>query len=157
MPLEANTLEASIDIAATPAQVWALVGDPRNMKRWSPQLVRSLGRGSEIAEGSKFFNINRKGAMVWPTQSMVIRYDPEREVAWRVKENWSIWALRLEPIEIDGKPGTRLSQFREAPKGISDLSVTLTSRFLGGVPKFTAELEDGMTTTLRRIKADIEG
>lgn len=158
MPLEANTLEASIDIAATPAQVWALVGDPRNMKRWSPQVVRSIPRGArgEIGQGTRFLNANRKGVLVWPTQSKVVRYEPEQEVAWRVADNYTIWSLKLEPIEIDGKPGTRLSQYREAPEGISDISVRLTKAMLGGVPNFTAQLQSDMGTTLQRIKADIE-
>lgn len=155
MPLEADTLVASVDIAASPAQVWALVGDPRNMRRWSPQLVRSFGRGT--GQGATFFNLNRKGALVWPTHSKVVRYEDEREIAWRVKENFTVWGLRLEPIEVDGGTGTRLSQYREAPQGISDLSVNLTNRVFGGVPKFTSLLQDGMTRTLGRIKADVEG
>ena len=48
-------------------------------------------------------------------------------------------------------------QRREAPKGISDVSVTPHQRaVLGGVDDFTAELEQGMNQTLSRIKADAE-
>jgi hypothetical protein len=151
MPLRADTLEASVDIAATPAQVWALVGDPRNMRRWSPQLVRSIGRSS--GHGATFFNINRMGLLVWPTNSKVVRHEPEQEIAWRVKDNYTIWGLRLEATD----DGTRLTQYREAPQGISDVSVRLTKRFMGGVPKFTNTLQCDMTTTLERIKADVEG
>jgi len=156
MPLQAETLTASIDIAAAPAQVWALVGDPRNMKRWSPQLVRSFVRGGVIGEGSTMVNVNRQGALVWPTTAKVVRYNPEHEVAWRIKENTTIWGLTLEPIEVDGKPGTRLSQYRQAPEGVSDLSVKVTKTMLGGVEKFTERLQREMGVTLARIKADIE-
>lgn len=151
MPVQADTLEASIDIAASPAQVWSLVGDPRNMRRWSPQLVRSISRGGSGA-GARFLNINRMGLLVWPTNSKVVRHDPEREIAWRVKDNYTIWGLRLEPSDA----GTRLTQYRQAPQGISDVSVRLTTRFMGGVSKFTATLCSDMTTTLQRIKADLE-
>lgn len=153
MPLEVESLEASIDIAAPPAAVWALVGDPRNMKRWSPQVVRSFVRGSgAIGEGTKLFNINRQGALVWPTNSMVVRYTPEREIAWRVKDNYTVWGLKLEAIE----GGTRLSQYREAPDGISDISARLTKSVLGGIDNFTARLRREMGMTLQRIKADAE-
>lgn len=152
MPLEAETLEASIDIAATPAQVWALVGDPRNMKRWSPQLVRSIPKGKGHGADSKYLNINRMGLLVWPTNSKVVVHEPEREIAWRVSDNYTIWGLKLEPTES----GTRLTQYRQAPQGISDVSVKLTNRFMGGVKKFTGTLQSDMATTLQRIKADIE-
>ena len=47
-------------------------------------------------------------------------------------------------------------QRREAPKGISDISVRLTNAVLGGVDDFTSELVRGMNQTLGRIKADAE-
>jgi uncharacterized protein YndB with AHSA1/START domain len=33
-------LEATIEIDAPPAQVWALISDPRRMSAFSPQVVR---------------------------------------------------------------------------------------------------------------------
>ncbi|MCW2712565.1 MAG: polyketide cyclase, partial [Marmoricola sp.] len=52
--------------------------------------------------------------------------------------------------------GTRVVQRREAPKGISDVSVRLTKTVLGGLDEFTTELRQGMNQTLARIKADAE-
>ena len=93
------------------------------------------------------------GLLVWPTQSQVVRFEENREIAWRVKENYTVWSLRLEETATGG---TRLTSTREAPRGISDLSVSLTKRFFGGVPKFTSTLEADMATTLAKIKADVE-
>lgn len=154
MPLtDVAPIEASTEIAAPAARVWALVGDPRNMARWSPQTVRSFLRGGKtVGEGAKFVNVNRKGLLVWPTQSMVVAYEPEREIAWRVKENYTVWRIRLEPTET----GTRVTQTREAPQGISDLSVRLTNTALGGVDSFTELLRADMATTLGKIKAEAE-
>lgn len=152
MPLtDVAPIQASTEIAAPPAAVWAVVSDLRNMSRWSPQLVRSFLRG-ENGEGARFVNLNRKGALVWPTRSKVVRFVPDQEIAWRVRDNFTVWSLRLEPVE----GGTRLIQTREAPDGISDISVGLTNRFLGGVPNFTAALQRDMATTLARIKAEVE-
>lgn len=155
MPLtDVAPIDATLDIAAPPATVWALVSDLRNMPRWSPQTLRSFRRRGESGLGAHFFNINRKGLLVWPTRSKVVRYDEGREIAWRVKENYTIWSIRLEETP-DG--GTRVVQTREAPDGISDLSVNLTNVALGGVPKFTETLERDMASTLTRIKAAAEG
>ena len=99
MPLQdVAPIEASTEIDAPPAQVWALVSDLRNMARWSPQCVRTFVRGGgEVAQGSKMVNINRRGLLFWPTQSKVVRFTPEKEIAFRVKENWTIWSYTLEP------------------------------------------------------------
>jgi uncharacterized protein YndB with AHSA1/START domain len=154
MPLtDVAPIEASIDIAAPPARVWGLVSDLRNMPRWSPQCRKTFVRGGPIGQGSKLVNINRRGLLVWPTQSMVTEFVPEQKLAFRIKENWTIWSFTLEPT-TDG--GTRVVQRREAPKGISDVSVRLTKTVLGGLDEFTTELQQGMNQTLARIKADAE-
>jgi len=146
-------IEASIEIAAPPAAVWELVSDLRNMPRWSPQCRKTIVRGGAMQQGAKLININRRGLLFWPTQAMVTEFVHEQKIAFRIKENWTIWSFTLTPT-ADG--GTRVVQRREAPKGISDVSVRLTRAVLGGVDDFTAELEQGMNQTLSRIKADAE-
>lgn len=154
MPLtDVAPIEATIDIAAPPATVWALVSDLRNMPRWSPQTARSIPRRGESGLGTHFLNINRKGLLVWPTRSKVVRFEEGTEIAWRVKDNYTIWSIRLEEA-ADG--GTRVVQTREAPDGISDISVNLTKAVFGGVSKFTQTLQADMATTLTLIKAAAE-
>ena len=154
MPLtDVAPIEVSTEIAAPPAAVWALVSDLRHMPRWSPQCAKTFLRGGQMRVGAKTVNINRRGLLVWPTQGQVVDLVPEKRVAFRIKENWTIWSFDLEPT---ASGGTRLTQRREAPKGISDLSVKLTNGVLGGVEDFTVELEQGMQQTLQRIKADAE-
>ena len=147
-------LEASIEIDAPPAQVWALISDPRRMSGFSPQVVKTFVRGGgPVTAGTKFLNLNHRGPVFWPTQAEVVRCEPHREFGFRVKENYTIWSFTLEPTS-DG--GTRLTQRRETPRGISTLSTSLTRVALGGVPKFTGELQQGMHETLARIKAAAE-
>ena len=146
-------IEASIEIAASPAAVWELVSDLRNMPRWSPQCRKTIVRGGAMQQGAKLININRRGLLFWPTQAMVTEFVPEQKIAFKIRENWTIWSFTLTPT-ADG--GTRVVQRREAPKGISDVSLRLTKAVLGGVEEFTSELEQGMNQTLGRIKADAE-
>lgn len=152
MPLlDVAPIEATIDVAAPPARVWGLVSDPRNMARWSPQVVKTFVR-TPVRVGSKMLNVNHRGLLVWPTQSKIVRLVPEQEIAFRIKENLTVWSYHLQTIP----DGTRVTARREAPNGISDLSVGLTNRALGGMETFTAELERGLQQTLWKIKVDAE-
>jgi uncharacterized protein YndB with AHSA1/START domain len=147
-------IQATVEIDAPPAQVWSLVSDLRNMPRWSPQCAKTFVRGGgPVQLGSRMVNVNRRGLLVWPTQSKVVRFEPEREIAFRVRENWTVWSYTLEPTATGA---TRVTARREAPAGISDLSVRLTEAVLGGVEPFADELREGMQLTLARIKADVE-
>ena len=75
-----------------------------------------------------------------------------REFAFRVRDNRTIWSFQLEPTDT----GTRVTQRRETPDGISDISLRLTKVALGGQDTFTGELRDGMRQTLERMKVDAE-
>jgi len=150
--IPAPELEATIDIAAPPERVWALISDPRNMARWSPQVVKTFLKGGQPRLGATFTNVNRRGPLVWPTQSKIVRFVEGQDFAFRVKENYMVWSFALEAV--DG--GTRVVQRRETPQGVSKISSVLTKRILGGTEKFTGELQAGMTETLAKIKAEAE-
>ncbi|WP_141014969.1 SRPBCC family protein [Nocardioides sambongensis] len=151
-------LEDSIEIDAPPAKVWALVTDVPRMAQWSPQVVRSTVKGGVVKQGAKFSNINRQKLLVWPTKGKIVRFSPPTDAtpgdfAFRIAENKTIWSFALEPTAT----GTRVTQRRETPDGISSLSMNLTKHVLGGQEKFTAGLRTGMRQTLERIKREAEG
>ena len=147
-----SLLEESIEVAAPPAKVWSLVTDLPRMSSWSPQVLRTIVRGGPVQLGTRAFNINHRGPLVWPTRTKVVAFEPHREFAFRVKENFSIWSFTLEPTET----GTRVIQRRRTPDGISDISKKLTRVALGGQETFTRELREGMRKTLERVKAESE-
>lgn len=150
-PTEFAQLEESIEIDAPPAQVWALVTDLARMAAWSPQVVKTFVKGP-VRLGTRFRNINRRGLLVWPTSAKVVRFEPHTDFAFRVKDNFTIWSFTLEPTAS----GTRVTQRREVPDGISEVSVKLTNIALGGQEKFTGELRSGMRQTLERMKVEAE-
>lgn len=150
--IEAKTLEATTDVAAAPDEVWALVSDLPRMASWSPQVVRTIQRGPG-GLGTKTLNINRSGWKVWPTRSKVVRFDPPRELAFRIKDNFTIWSYTLEPL-ADG--GTRVVVRREAPDGLAPISAKLQGVVLGGLDRFDEEVLAGMQETLARLKAEVE-
>jgi len=151
-------LEDSIEIAAPADKVWALVTDIPAMSRWSPQVVKSTVKGGVVKQGATFSNLNKHGVKRWPTGGKVVRFQPPTDstpgdFAFRIRENRTIWSFRLEPTP-DG--GTRLTERRETPDGVSGLSMLLTKVALGGQEAFTAQLRRGIRQTLERIKAEAE-
>ena len=144
-------LEESIEVAAPPAKVWSLLTDLPRMASWSPQVVKTLVR-RPVRLGTRSYNLNRRGLLFWPTRSKVVRFEPHQEFAFRVKDNATIWSFSLEPSET----GTKVTQRRETPDGITDISLRLTDLALGGQETFTGELRQGMRQTLERMKADAE-
>lgn len=146
-------LEREIVIAAAPARVWELVRDPRRMSEWSPTVVSTrLKDAAEPALGVRFTNRNRVDDLEWTTHGEIVGFDEERVLAFRIEENWAIWSFAL----ADDPAGTRLTQRRETPDGISELSRELTDGFMGGQETFTAALLDGMEQTLRQIRSTAE-
>jgi uncharacterized protein YndB with AHSA1/START domain len=146
-------LEETIEIAASPEAVWALVSDPPRMASWSPQVVSSRVSGGAVRLGARTVNLNRRGLLVWPTRSYVVRFEPPRELAFRIAENGTVWGFRLEPTDAGG---TLLRQTREAPDGISPLAAFFARLLLGGEESFTEELRTGMRRTLGRIRDEAE-
>jgi uncharacterized protein YndB with AHSA1/START domain len=147
-----NTLEASIEIDATPAAVWAVVSDLARMGRWSPQCRKMVIFGGEVKHGTRTLNINKKGPLVWPTSARVIRFEPNTAIAWRVVENHTIWTYELAPTAT----GTKVTERREAPTGTTKISALLIDKFMGGTADFEVDMVRGMNATLARIKSEVE-
>jgi hypothetical protein len=146
-------IEESVEVAAPVGRVWELVSDLPRLAEWSPQVVRSFVRGPRpIRLGTRLLNVNRRGLLVWPTRSTVVRFEPEREIAFRVEDNFTTWSFGVEPTA----GGTRIVHRREASEGVSPISVRFTGMLLGGEESFQTELRAGMRSTLARMKAAAE-
>lgn len=146
-------LEETIEVAAPPERVWQLVTDLPRMASWSPEVAKTIVRGGPVGLGTRALNINRRGWRVWPTRAKVVRFEPHTEFAFRIKDNKTIWSFALEPTET----GTRLTQRREAPDGLTAISARGLKLMFGGIESYQALAREGMKQTLARIKADVEG
>ncbi|MET8428241.1 SRPBCC family protein [Nocardia sp. NPDC004860] len=149
-----KTLEASIDIAAAPEQVWSVVADLKRIPEFSPQTLRMLPLGRAVHTGTWTVNLNKAKGYIYPTTSRVVRFEPNRAIAFRMNENRTIWSYTLEPT-ADG--GTKLVQRRDVPSGKLPrwLQFTIDNVF-GGEQPFEGALEDGMQVTLGKIKQTVE-
>lgn len=148
---ETPLLQADITINAPVAKVWALISDLDNMPKWSPQ-CRVMKAVGAVKVGTKTVNLNRRGALFWPTTSTITAVDPQKKLSFRVNTNNTQWTYDLEPADT----GTKLTVSRRA-EAVKPISSTLINRFMGGVPNFEVELVEGMNTSLSRIKTAAEG
>lgn len=148
-------LERRIAIETTPSVVWDIIRDIRRMPQWSPQVVsvKLSESDDDVRLGTTFTNLNRHGELEWITHGEVVRYLPQKEIAFRIAENYTIWSFS---ISADEAAATVLTQRRETPEGISQFSLELTESHLGGQQAFTELLEAGMEQTLAAIKACAE-
>lgn len=145
-------IEGSVEIAAPPEKVWALVSDLKRMPEWSPQVRKQLVLGRRIKEGTRTFNINGQGKLRWPTTAKVVVYEPNKKLAFKIVENRSVWTYELEPTAT----GTRLTESRTTPNGTTRFSDFSVEKGLGGVDTFEDSLDTGISITLERIKAAAE-
>ncbi|MFE3446807.1 SRPBCC family protein [Nocardia sp. NPDC059180] len=146
-----KNLEAAIDIAAPPEQVWAVVSDLERMPEFSPQCIRMMPLGTPKA-GTWTLNFNKDGWKRWPTTSRIVRFEPNQAFAFRMNENSTVWSYTLEPTEA----GTRLIERRDVPNGVTWIVRKAINGMLGGEQVFEDALLNGMNETLGKIKTTVE-
>ena len=144
-------ISASVEVAAAPEAVWAVVSDLTRMPEFSPELRRLHAVGGGPARvGLRLVGVNRRGLAVWPTVSTVTRLEEGRAVAWRTRESGATWTYELEPTA----DGTRLTGRRDLPR--FTLGTTLLAPVIGGAEGHDRELAAGIEATLERIRAAVE-
>ncbi len=149
-------LEAEIEVEAPVETVWRVVSDLRTMGERSPETVRMvITRRPRV--GSRGVNVNRRGAVVWPTTTRITRWKPPSHdgtaaLAFHVGPTDVEWSYELTPT--DG--GTRVVERRSSLPRPSPV-VRWTARYLlGGSEQHDVELLDGMHRTLAALKAQAE-
>ena len=146
-------LRAETTIDASPEAVWAVLGDVRRMPELSPELVRMLPlKPGGLRPGQWYLGLNRRKGVLWPTRSVVAEVEPSRTVAWDTRSSGARWIWELVP---EGT-GTRVVHRRPVPRRLTTLSLLFARAFLGGVGGHADELEQGMASSVARLKAVVE-
>ncbi len=147
----------SIDIEAPPENVYALVSDITRMGEWSPE-CRSCqwargATGPAVGARFKARNKGRRGPPWFNTPTVTVA-EPGREFAFNRSGPGMgsyTWRYRLEPTST----GTRLTESYDSEPPVPKPMSWLTEKWVGSTDR-DADLHDGMTTTLQRIKAAAE-
>ena len=146
---EPALISATVEMKARPEAVWEVVSDLTRMPEFSPELRKAFVVG-KVGVGAHIIGINRRRAVVWPTTSKVVRWEPGRAVAWKTRESGATWIYELEPTAT----GTAVTGRRVLPK--FTLGTSLLGPVIGGAEGHDAELADGIRTTLERIRSTVE-
>jgi hypothetical protein len=142
-------ISTTVQIGASPDEVWRVVSDLGRMPEFSPELRKAFVIGKP-GLGANIVGINRRKAMVWPTTSRVVRWEPGRAVAWKTRESGATWVYELEPTPS----GTAVTGRRVLPR--FTIGTSLLGPFIGGAQGHDAELAEGIRGTLERIRATVE-
>jgi hypothetical protein len=146
-------IRAETVVAATPAEVWAVLGDVRRMPELSPEVVRMLPlRRGGLRRGQWYLGINRRGLVVWPTRNVVVDVEPTRRLAWDTASSGATWVWELDLQE----DGTRVVHRRQVPRGLTTLSRVFANVFLGGAARHTDALEQDMAQSVANLRRVVE-
>lgn len=144
----------TVHMAASPERVWELVSDVTKIGRYSPETFEAewLDGATGPAVGAKFrghVKRNGKGPIYWTTCAVMV-CEPGREFAFGVgggDKPLNVWRYRLEPVG-DGTDVTE--SFELADTALLRLYWLLLGWARGRTNR------NGMETTLKRIKAEVE-
>ncbi len=142
-------ISATVEMKASPEEVWQVVSDLGRMPEFSPELRKAFVIGKP-GLGANIIGINRRKVVVWPTTSKVVRWEPGYAVAWKTRESGATWVYELEPSST----GTTVTGRRVLSK--FTIGTALLGPAIGGAEGHDAELADGIRTTLERIRATVE-
>lgn len=148
--------EASVEVAAPPERVWALVSDVTRMGEWSPacHACEWLGEVQAPHVGARFVGHNKLNGARWSRECVVTAAEPGREFAFTTTfggDEQTKWRYTFEPTSS----GTRVVERYEVASLPTWIKLI---RLVPGMPK--KSLRDGqrsMTVTLERLKAAAEG
>lgn len=107
-------IAASTRIEAPSAEVWERVMDVRNRRAWSPWMADAepIGRGGEIAVGSRFRAMLALDRHQVPAELEVVSLEPRVRFAWNVipqGEAQLSHILETVTLTADGERATRVS------------------------------------------------
>ena len=147
--------EASIDIAATPETVFAMVSDVPRMGEWSPENAGAdWTSGTPGVEGSTFEGHNRIGEREWSVPCTVTVAQPGECFEWVTRPEdpegpYVRWTYRMASNDSGGTSLTEFWDVLSLPPTLQPLSAEqLAAR--------ADVVRAGMTATLAAIKAAAE-
>jgi len=136
-----RSVSRSAVVAAPPAEVFALLADPRRHAEIDGSgTVKGLVQGPERLSLGDRFGMRMRLGVPYVISNEVVELEPDRRIAWR-HVGHHVWRYELEPV--DG--GTRVTETFDWAHARSPLALELL-----GIPARNARSID---TTLERLVA----
>lgn len=167
------TVRASIGIAATPDQVYALVSDLPRSGEWSPECLGGEWIGGPPATVGTVFrgkNLRQPEVVgwaplirgVWYTECRIVAAEPGETFQWMMlshalTDQESIWGFDVAEHE-GGAVLTHHFHMGRATAGIRQIVAGLTEpERVKFIEEWTQKLTGDLETTVTRIKKIVEG
>ena len=145
--------EVTVDIAAPPDKVYALVSDITRMGEWSPECIRCSwtkgATGPAVGARFKATNKGRRGP-AWFNTPTVTAAEPGREFAFN-RSGPGIGSYTWRYVMQPTPTGTRLTESFDAERPLGSVMTWMTKKWVGSNDR-DADLHTGMVTTLARVK-----
>ncbi len=143
--------ERSIEIAATPQQVYAVVSDLTRMGDFSPECrsVEWLDGVTSPVPGARFVGRNRGGPMTWSRHGRVVTAEAGRVFSFVTEEGGrdsTLWTYRFHPAGL-GTAVTESYEVRWIPWWMHVVDAITFRR---------QQLSRNMARTLARLKTVVE-
>jgi len=142
----------TVEIAASPAEVYATVSDLPRMGEWSPENQGGTWiQGDGQTVGDRFEGNNAIGDHAWSAVAEVVRCDPAQAFCFTVGDLTNPvaeWGYHLEATEA-GTKVTETWKMTQLPPSMVDAPA---ERIQGRADMVAA----GMATTLANLKASME-
>lgn len=165
-------LSARVHIAASPAEVYAVVGDLTRSGEWSPECVRGSWISGEPGTVGAVFrgeNVRADDVVAWApvvrgtwfTESEVVAAEPGRTFQWSMRtksgeKQDSVWTYDIEPAD-DGCVLTHRFRMGTPTEGIRGITAEMDEdRKSAFFAEWGEKVADDLTVTLERIKRVIE-
>ncbi len=147
-------LSASVVVARSPEQVYALVSDVTRTGEWSPTCTACWwDEGAGPEPGSWFTGRNVTPQRTWETRSQVVVADPGREFTWVVGDGLVRWSYLLEPCD----EGTRLTERWDfLPAGLAFFAEKYGADADAQIEERRRSAYDGIPRTLAAIRSVAE-
>ncbi|WP_028660428.1 SRPBCC family protein [Nocardioides insulae] len=156
MDLTPRTHSDSIDIAATPQEVYAVVSDVTRTGEWSPTCRECRweeGDGPRV--GASFIGRNETPDRTWETRSEVVAAEPGSEFAWMVGKGFVRWSFAMRPTQGGGTELTQSWEFTSA--GLTFFETTFGEGAARAAEDRTKAAHHDIPATLAAIKRILEG
>lgn len=146
---------ASIEVDATPDQVFALLTDLDVLPTFSPENQRCelLAGSTAIGVGARFRGYNKAGDYEWHADCEVTVHDPGREFAYVVPpdfEHATTWRYTIESTGDAATPRCVVTESFDAPL------LALPEIYPGRIEGRHANLEKACAITLANLEAALE-
>lgn len=145
---EQHVVSESIEVAAPPATVFAILADPRQHQRidGSGSLQGSLKGPARLSKGAQFGMDMKMFGLPYKIRNTVVEYDEDRRIAWRHFAGHR-WRYLLE----ETPSGTRVTEQFDYSRYPAPGKLVLR------VAGFVDRNRQGIRETLPKLKAAAEG